>query len=181
MKMRIIKGLALLTAAMLWLSGCQGINPGRTEDSEKEHNSSALSVIPDFSLSDMQGNVVTGDVFKDYDYTIVNVWATSCSPCIEELPLLQNISKEQAVNRIGVIGIVADGMGAAPQANEMLQTLGISFVNLLPDENFQEQFIGKQSAVPYTMIVDQNGNILKFVMGSQTELQFQKMIGEILN
>ena len=42
-----------------------------------------------FEIVDLNGDTVTQDIFKDYDITMINIWATWCGPCRSELPEIQ--------------------------------------------------------------------------------------------
>ena len=56
---------------------------------------------------------ITQDYFKDYDATIVNIWATFCPPCLEEMPQIAEIdaiSKAVGSQHLGLQQIV-DGNG----------------------------------------------------------------------
>lgn len=63
--------------------------------------------MPQFSTTDMDGKNVTNDIFKDYDLTVVNFWATYCNPCIDELPELAEWKKELPDN-VNLIGLLVD-------------------------------------------------------------------------
>lgn len=145
---------------------------------EKAASGDTPTEIPAFTLMTTAGDEVSKDIFKENEYTLVNVWATHCKPCIEELPILQKINDDKT-NGLPVVGIVGDGNDNAPQANEMLKKLNVKFTNILPDQAFEEDFVTKQEGVPYSMIVDKDGKILKFVAGDQSEEEFRKMIDEV--
>lgn len=54
-------------------------------------------------------------MFSDYDLTMVNVFATWCSPCVNELPDLQKLSEETKSDKdkkIQIVGVVLDTVGA---------------------------------------------------------------------
>jgi thiol-disulfide isomerase/thioredoxin len=56
-----------------------------------------------FSTYDIDGNLVDQSVF-DYDgITMINFWASWCSPCMSELASLQQLNEEGVVKVIGVI------------------------------------------------------------------------------
>lgn len=56
--------------------------------------------------------------------TVVNVWASWCEPCRDELPLLQRVSRS---GRLTVVGVSRD-VRAAP-AEDILAELGVRFPN----------------------------------------------------
>ena len=47
-------------------------------------------------------------MFSDYDLTLVNVFTTWCSPCVKEIPELQELYKEMKDKGVGVAGVVLD-------------------------------------------------------------------------
>ena len=49
-----------------------------------------------FTAIDLNGNKVTEDIFKGKKLTMINIWATFCSPCIGEMPYLETLNKEYA-------------------------------------------------------------------------------------
>ena len=80
---------------------------------------------PDFALVDRDGEVVS---LADFQGTplVLNAWATWCAPCVEELPLFQQISDE--VNGEGVeLGFLLLNSGEAPDAAaEFLEGLEVT-------------------------------------------------------
>ena len=62
--------------------------------STSEQNESKPVSLGDFSAQDFDGNAVSKDIFADYDLTMVNLWTTTCSYCIEEMPILNELRKE---------------------------------------------------------------------------------------
>jgi thiol-disulfide isomerase/thioredoxin len=62
----------------------------------------------DFSeLADVEGKAFNLDDYKG-KVVIVDVWATWCNPCIEELPNLRNLYKDQQTKGLEIIGINVD-------------------------------------------------------------------------
>lgn len=59
-----------------------------------------------FDSETVYGDIVSQDVFAGNDLTLVNIFATWCGPCVEEIPSLQEIDRE--LDNVDVVGIVAD-------------------------------------------------------------------------
>ena len=51
-------------------------------------------ILSNFESWDLYGNTVTNQVFKGKKLTMVNIWATYCSPCINEMPDLEKLHQE---------------------------------------------------------------------------------------
>lgn len=138
--------------------------------------------ISDFTTTDLYGNEVTSDIFAEKDVTLVNIWATFCDPCIEELPELQAISESMPDNA-QLIGIVADVKHQ--RSDEYVEALtlaeknGITFTNLIADSSMK--FIDKVMFVPTTVLVDSDGNVIGDpIIGSEVE-KYKKALADYLN
>ena len=61
-----------------------------------------------FETTGIDGKTYTEKVFSDYDLTLVNVFTTWCSPCVKEIPELQELYKEMKDKGVVVAGVVLD-------------------------------------------------------------------------
>lgn len=130
-------------------------------ESETEESDVSESM-PEFSVKDLDGNTVTNDIFSQADITVVNFWATYCSPCINEMPELNEWSESMPEN-VQIIGIAADVPSEDSDqyalAQQIVEKTGVEFVNLLAGEEFIP-IIREIVGVPTTFFVDSEG---KFV------------------
>ena len=87
--------------------------------STSEQNESKPVSLGDFSAQDFDGNAVSKDIFADYDLTMVNLWTTTCSYCIEEMPILNELRKEFQDDgvRFNIISVCMD-VGNTNEINE---------------------------------------------------------------
>ncbi|MCR5753793.1 MAG: TlpA family protein disulfide reductase [Acetatifactor sp.] len=120
-------------------------------------------VMPEINTTDINGNKVTSDIFANKEITVVNIWGTFCGPCIEEMPELEEMSKELG-DRAQLIGIVGDIEGTADNehlelAKKIVDKAGVSFINLIPNDDFDDLMSGI-IGFPTTIFVDSNGNII---------------------
>lgn len=100
-----------------------------------------------FVLEDMRGEVV-----------LLNVWATWCKPCREEMPELQNLGDEYGGQGLNVIGVSVDVGGDDARINDFAETLGVTFPLVRdPDGNVSRSF--RTSGVPETILIDRAGSI----------------------
>lgn len=121
-----------------------------------------------FTTQDIYGQTVTQDIFKDYDLTLVNLFATWCSPCIAEMPELAQLQKNMAEKNVNIVAVCLDALNNAGELD--LEALALAqqideyseadFMFLVPDETyFNGRLMGVQ-AVPESFFVDSNGNIV---------------------
>jgi len=69
-------------------------------------------ILSAFTATDLQGNGVDQTVLQGCRLTMVNVWATYCSPCISEMPDLADLAAKYADLGVQIIGLVSDAQNA---------------------------------------------------------------------
>lgn len=123
------------------------------------------SPFPEFKGTDMNGNIITNDIFTKYDVTIVNFWNNGCGTCIQEMPELEDYYQEFKNKNINLIGIGTDSGDSDEKlkfAKEIIATKGVTYTNFSPDKNSElyKKFIPSLAGYPTTFIVDKEGNII---------------------
>ena len=116
---------------------------------------------------DIDGKEFSGKDFSDYDLTMVNVFATWCSPCVQEIPDLAEIQKEMKDKGVNIIGVVTDTVDQTGENQEALEKAKLiqerskaEYPFLIPDKsNFNGRLSGIQ-AFPETFFVDKKGQIV---------------------
>ena len=116
---------------------------------------------------DIDGKEFSGKDFSDYDLTMVNVFATWCSPCVQEIPDLAEIQKEMKGKGVNIIGVVTDTVDQTGENQEALEKAKLirerskaEYSFLIPDKsNFNGRLSGIQ-AFPETFFVDKKGQIV---------------------
>ena len=121
-----------------------------------------------FETTGIDGKTYTEKVFSDYDLTLVNVFTTWCSPCVKEIPELQELYKEMKEKGVGVAGVVLDTTDEkGNQDEEAVKKAGIlqektkaEYPFLMPDTTMMNGRLQGISAFPETFFVDKDGNIV---------------------
>ena len=116
---------------------------------------------------DIDGKEFSGKDFSDYDLTMVNVFATWCSPCMQEIPDLAEIQKEMKDKGVNIVGVVTDTVDQTGENQEALEKAKLirerskaEYPFLIPDKsNFNGRLSGIQ-AFPETFFVDKKGQIV---------------------
>ena len=97
------------------------------------------------SLADYRGKVV-----------LVNVWASWCEPCRDELPLIEKAHKRLSARGGTVLGIdVKENSGAALDA---VEEYGLSFPNLRDRDGSFVRSWG-QTGYPENYVIDRQGRV----------------------
>jgi peroxiredoxin len=120
---------------------------------------------PDFRMVD----VITGDsvslrALAKGEVALVNIWATWCEPCKEEMPAMQRAYADLAPRGFRILAVSIDnGDGAA--VKEFAQQLGITF-DILQDRSGGIQQLYQTTGVPESFLLDRDGTIVKRVIGA---------------
>lgn len=142
--------------------------------------------VGDFSMQDINGETYVQDMFADYDLTMVNVFTTWCTPCVNEIPELQKLWEEMKDQGVNVVGIVLDSIDASGSIDEetvekakvLAERTGASYPFLIPDQSYMNGRLAGINAVPETFFVDKEGNFVGETYSGSHSLEEWKSIVE---
>lgn len=174
------------------LNGCGSEQNNVKADTEKNMESGniaqdiAAGSVGEFSMEDIEGEEYTQEMFAEYDLTMVNVFTTWCTPCVNEIPDLEQLHsemKDQGVNVVGIVLNATDGFGkidedALENAKLLAEKTGASYPFLIPDEGYLNGRLLEIDAVPETFFVDKEGNIVGETYSGSRSLEEWKNIVE---
>ncbi len=123
---------------------------------------------PDFALPDLSGTVRTLADYRGRPL-LINFWATWCSPCVREMPLLAALRARQGEDGVEVVGIAIDDPDAV---REFVAKLSIDYPILLDVPSRADtsaRYGDTQGVLPYTVLVDAHGRIVASKAGSFSE------------
>lgn len=128
----------------------------------------------DLKATTLDGEEVGAEIFKEKDYTMINVWATDCNPCLNELPELAEWEQELPDNvQILYLDLESNGIESADtdMIEMIIQKTGINRDHvLLCERGFSEAIDSLVHATPTTLFVDSNGNIAgNIVLGARVD------------
>ena len=149
---------------------------GLNKDTNYNTNSLIGKKIPNINLEYFNKNkFYTENDLKKNNYTLINFWASWCSPCREEHPLLIQLSKEKNLKLLGV-----NFKDKKKQAEIFLDDLGNPYDFLTKDK------LGKNSVkfgiygIPESILINKDLLVLKKFIGPLSTEDFNSII-EIIN
>ncbi len=145
--MRLLSSLSLLTV----LAGC--VTPVEVG-----------SVAPDFTATDLASNepVSFTEAYAG-QVTLVNIWATWCEPCKEEIPALQELYERMGPRGLRIAAVSIDQAG--PEVvREFMAGFGVTF-DVLHDPVGAIQQTYRTTGVPESFLVARDGRIMRIVYG----------------
>ena len=110
---------------------------------------------PDFTLPDLEGRRRTPREW-DGKVLVVNFWATWCTPCREEIPLLMELERRRP--EVRVIGVSLD---TADAVRAFAKELGIGYPLLFDDArgSTMRRYGNRLGALPFTVVAGRDGVI----------------------
>jgi len=113
---------------------------------------------PDFTLSDINGTPVSASDFEG-NVWLVNFWATWCTPCVEEMPMLSQLQQDYAGQGVKIVGIALDDEN---RASEFAANMAISYPILVGQADVVitgRQYGNNTGMLPFSVLIDSNGII----------------------
>lgn len=136
-----------------------------------------------FKTKTLEGKEIDSSILEGSKLTMINVWATFCQPCIEEMPDLQSLYEEVSSVGVNIIGVVSDTPDEETEtlAKKILSTKGVKYINIIPDETIVNNVLQNISALPTTLFVDSEGNMIgDLVVGPRSKEEYKKEIEDRL-
>ena len=115
---------------------------------------------------------------------LVNIWATWCVPCIEEMPELLRLRKDYQGRGLELILVSADFDTQLPAAREFLGKQGVDFPSYIKSGK-DMPFINTlhpdwTGALPASLLYDGDGTLRHFWEGKVTYATLEEKVQQIL-
>ena len=120
---------------------------------------------PDFTAVDLAtGKSIDFRTAYAGSVTLVNIWATWCGPCKEEIPALDSLYRalEPQGFRLAAVSIDTDD---STQVRKFIDQYHVAF-DVLHDQDGTIQQIYQTTGVPESFLVDRHGKLLRIVYGA---------------
>ena len=133
--------------------------------------------IPDFSLTDLNGNVHTNKSTQG-NYLVVNFWATWCPPCLKEIPAFVEFY-EKNKDRVLILGLDYEQADKAAII-EFIDTFMVNYPIVLFDDKNGAEFkkFGEVLGMPTTYIFNPKGNLVGYHMGEMDMVALKRAISK---
>ena len=186
------KVICLVLSVMLFSIVFTGCGKSETPNEPTQNNtqgSENAGILSSFSTTDIDGNTIDQSVLKGKKLTMVNIWATFCGPCINEMPDLGELAAEYADKGVGIVGIpldVTDEKGNIDsylynEAVDIVATTKAAYTHIVPVESMFVRKLASVTAVPETIFVDSQGNqVGDCYYGARSKAQWTEIIEELL-
>ncbi|MFO1068732.1 MAG: TlpA disulfide reductase family protein [Geminicoccaceae bacterium] len=138
--------------------------------------------LPPLRFLDLEGNETGLDAYRG-KVVVLNLWATWCAPCREEMPSLDRLSTMLDPDKAVVVALSVDRAGP-DRVRKFVDEVGVRNVQIMHDPKAQAARQLKVPGLPATIIVDADGNEAGRLLGiaewdsPEAVAAVEKVIGE---
>lgn len=166
--------LAACAAALLF--GCRG-NESKEQPPANSFQLAENEKLPDFTLPDLAGRPINLRHFEGKKIVVLNLWATWCGPCRQEIPDFNAAYEAFKGRDVEFLGVSVD-QDAAEVVPLFLQKLPISYTVLLgsPELTFRYGVRG----IPTTFVINKSGRVQRRFVGKITRKTLEQELERLM-
>jgi thiol-disulfide isomerase/thioredoxin len=192
----VSRALRALTAPLLLLGLLAGCSSGESDDAAATPASSDLGQLdtglrpcpeqPDQPAADSDLPATVLDCFGGGSLdlskapgvpTVVNLWASWCGPCREEMPLVQQLA-DAGGDRVRVLGVAS--LDGVTQAASFAEDAAVTFPSAFDGDGEVMSAIGVNT-LPHTVFLTADGSMAYVQVGPVTSLEeFEQLVADHL-
>ncbi len=132
--------------------------------------------MPAIILPDVDGTPVDFTRFAGRPL-LINVWASWCGPCVEEMPMLATFAAAQPADGVQVVGLAID---TPDGVRDFLDRVPVTYPIVIeqPAQDDASVRLGNaQGLLPYTVLVGADGKIVKQKLGPFADGELERWVG----
>lgn len=132
------------------------------------------SVAPDFAgttVPDSGASVIKGIAAYRGQPVLLNMWATWCAPCRDEMPRIEQLHRRFG-DSLQVVAVSIDNPGMTDAIRDFRKEMGLTF-EILHDESGRMRDDYQTTGVPETFLIDRNGVVRRRMIGAAWTIEDQ--------
>ena len=163
----------LLFLGVLILAAC-------TDRPRRPGSEAEFDVAPDYRAFTLTGDTVSLASFRGRP-VLLNLWATWCPPCREEMPSLQRVHRDYAGRGLRVIGVSLDNGQSRAAIRRFLEQYRITFT-ILHDPHDDATTVFRTFGLPETLLIAADGRLVRRWRGKVDgdSREFRKYLDRLL-
>lgn len=140
---------------------------------------SQAQVLLDARFNALNGSEVSLKTWQN-KIIVLNFWATWCPPCREEMPELSKMQDQYKDQNLVIVGLSTEDLDTT---KNFIAEQPVSYPILAGDMQamtFAESLGNNQSILPYTVVIDEKGQLVKTFFGRVNQALLEKTILPLL-
>ena len=114
---------------------------------------------PPFEAVTLDGTAIASTELAGTPY-MLNIWATWCAPCRDEMPKLEQLYRSYAARGFQVVGVSVDDSGSRDQIVAFTEEVGVTFpIYHEPSWAIMDAYL--LLGLPGTFLIDRDGRIVR--------------------
>jgi peroxiredoxin len=138
--------------------------PAHAEDAKDPGQKTLLSVAPDFTGVGVDGKNYRLTELLKQGPVLIDFWTTWCTPCMLEMPKLQDIWQRHKAQGFTLLGIPSDDQKTTSKVKPKIRQMGFVFPNI-PDPTRRIGNAYNVRNFPTTVLIAKDGKIVKMAQG----------------
>ena len=136
---------------------------------------------PSFSFKNAENKTYSLSDFKG-KYVFIDVWATWCRPCLQQIPALKVLEEEFKKEEIVFVSISVDKNNAYDKWKTMIKEKELGGIQLFSDNSFSSKFVKAYgiSSIPRFILIDKEGNIYDENMSKPSSKSTKEVLEKLL-
>ena len=110
---------------------------------------------------------------KEYEFYIINFWASWCTPCKNEVPILNRLNAEN--KNLRVIGIAI--MDVYSESLNFIKTNSVQYKNYWDENLVSLKSLNSINSIPVTLIFNNQNEIIQRFDGELDQESYFKILG----
>ena len=145
--------------------GCNGTSasdggPKTPHESGSTHSKKGPSA-PDFTLPALDGSNVALSDYLGKSVVLIDFWATTCDPCLVEMPHLVSMYEKYKAKGFVVLAISGDDADTRSRVPNVVHEKKMTFPVLLDSETTVIARYHPSKTMPFWVLIDKGGSIVK--------------------
>lgn len=163
----IISMIIVLMTGLVMMTGCSGQTEDVPDEEQQETESTYETEVSDpvdFAAYTAAGEAFTQDDFASYDLTVINVWATYCPPCRDEMSSLAVLEKKLPDNICFAL-LCTDAWSEQETMESILEKAEFTGINWISGNDGCNAMLENIQYIPTNIFIDSSGHVVDVMVG----------------
>lgn len=136
---------------------------------------------PSFNYENAKGGTTSLESLKG-KYVYVDVWATWCGPCRQQIPFLKEVEAKYHGKNIEFVSISIDALKDHDKWKKMVEDQKLGGIQLMAENAWQSSFTAAYGidSIPRFLLIDPKGNVVESNAKRPSDPKLQEQLDKLL-